>query len=176
MSISKLCASLTLTATAVLAWSDRAAFAADTPMPAPMTSAFGTAAQVSVGAPGCATCEHGVPAAGCTSCGRKLLSGQLLHKNTHASASLCPGACFGYFQTQWRKWDEVCPYPYSGTGTGNNSAPPTGPFFPPNMTPPGTSLPTPRPVDPKMVESKKVGINSGSDLPVIPVPSNKFGP
>lgn len=160
MSISKLFAPLTLAATAMLAWSDCSAFAADTPMPAQMTSAFG-AAPVSVGAPGCATCEHGSPAADCTSCGRKLLPGRLCNKTPHASASLCPGACFGYFQTQWRKWDDVCPYPYLGIGPGN-------------MQQPGGSLQQPRTLDPKMIEPKKVGANSGSDLPAIPVPG-KFG-
>lgn len=30
--------------------------------------------------------------------------------------SLAPGACFGYFPTQWNRWSDVCPLPHPGHG------------------------------------------------------------
>ncbi|MCI0703619.1 MAG: hypothetical protein L0241_21265 [Planctomycetia bacterium] len=124
----------------------------------------------------CAACEHGKTKSGVAIGGPALLGKG--HARPHKgkelySVNLCPGACFGYFQTQWRKWDEVCPYPYLGIGPGNISNPPTGPFIPkPPVLVPGTPLTPPRPLDPKMLDPKKTG---GSDLPMIPTPS-KFTP
>jgi len=76
-----------------------------------------------------------------------------LHKDKGPYVTnLCPGACFGYFQTQWRKWDEVCPYPYQGTGVTDAPKRPT-PALPSiydrlPVEKKGT-LPEPRPIDPK---------------------------
>ena len=63
--------------------------------------------------PACESCQHGAPKGNCSTCGNKLL-GNHRDKGPYP-VTLCPGACFGYFQTQWRKWDEVCPYPVSYT-------------------------------------------------------------
>src|SRR5262245_33660658 len=94
MSMSKLFAQTTLTAVAVLVWSNFSAFAADTPTPMPMPSAFGTAAPVTVGESGCASCQRGGTTASCTTCG-KLLAGHLHRdKNAMYQVNLCPGACF----------------------------------------------------------------------------------
>src|SRR4029453_12454050 len=87
------------------------------------------AAPVSVGASGCescGSCQHGAIRAKCDVCGKLL--GSHLHKDKKAPypVTLCPGACFGYFQTQWRKWDEVCPYPYLGIGVNDSMRIPGG--------------------------------------------------
>jgi hypothetical protein len=184
MSISKLFAQITITAGAVFAWTGSFAFAADTPGAAAPGVVVG-AAPVTVGMPACESCQggtHGVAKTSCTTCGKLL--GSNLHRDKKAPypVNLCPGACFGYFQTQWRKWDEVCPYPYLGIGPGNNSSPPAGPYFPPHTPPTGVqpstapngTLPAPRPLDPKMTTPKKIG--STGELPPIPTPPGKFGP
>jgi hypothetical protein len=152
-------------AVSVIAWSSAPARAADvTPPPVPVTVGApampaGPGCAACEGGAGCTTCKHGLARASCPKCG-KLMTGGLLRKSPNPyPVTLCPGACFGYFQTQWRKWEEVCPYPYLGTGPGSQ---------------PGTELPTPRPTDPKMPEPKKVG---STDRPAIPVPQGtKFGP
>lgn len=168
-----------LAVAAAFAWSGSTVSAADVTAPlAPVLSA----APVSVGMPGCETCQgsaggdcalckHGAVRSKCDVCGKLL--GSNLHKHKHKNdpfpVTLCPGACFGYFQTQWRKWDEVCPYPYTGIGV-SDAARPSGGYA--NPLPPGSGLAPPRPLDGKvMPEPKKV------DLPAIPpAPGNKFGP
>jgi hypothetical protein len=134
------------------------------------------AAQVSVLPPtaggSCATCGAAGPTVGCSTCG-KLLRGhnRFGHKNKNEpfQVNLCPGACFGYFQTQWRKWDDVCPYPYLGTGVSDAPKPPA-----PALPKSGTPLTPPRPIDPKKMPAPGVGA-----LPAIPTVSepvllNKF--
>jgi hypothetical protein len=135
-------------------------------------------APVVVGDPGgCAACQGGAVGtakAGCAKCGKLFTGGGLFHKTPNPyPVHLCPGSCFGYFQTQWRKWDDVCPYPYLGMGASDaGRLPGTAPR-------PGGELTPPRPVDPKMTdpkmpEPKKVG---SLDLPPVPVTlPNKFGP
>lgn len=70
--------------------------------------------------------------------------------------NLCPGACFGYFPTQWRSWEEVCP---TGVAIDPHKAVP--PYVPPASDRPlpdmklpdvkknGDGVPAPRTVDPK---------------------------
>lgn len=157
-------------AVAVFTWAGAPVWAADVTPPVPVSAAPVT---VGVGGtPGCETCQHGAAKGGCNTCG-KLVTWDRLHKDKKAMypVTLCPGACFGYFQTQWRKWDEVCPYPYLGVGVND------GPRTAPGMTLPRPGeLTPPRPLDPKMIDPKKVGSNT--PLPPIPtVPSaSKFGP
>jgi hypothetical protein len=171
-------------ATVAAVWSAGPAAAADvTPSPA---AAAAVGVYPGMPAAGCAPCEHGT-IGNCAACGlARFGKGQLLHKNTLYPVNLCPGACFGYFQTQWRKWEDVCPYPYTGGFTPGTPVHAHGPYVPhtPVYTSPshGPVLTPPRPVDQKMPEPKKPGNGSsqkppgnGSDLPVIPVP-NKFGP
>lgn len=162
-------------AVAVLAWGGNSASAADvTPPPAPVM----VGAPVSVSDPGvgCASCQGGVGAsvrAKCDVCGK--LFGSNLHKDKKAPypVTLCPGSCFGYFQTQWRKWDEVCPYPYLGTGVSDAPPRPAGVLNPR----PGSELTPPRAVEPKaMPEPKKTGsVEPSLPIPVVPT-TNKFGP
>jgi hypothetical protein len=155
--------------------------AADVTPAAPVVTG---AAPVFVGeAPGCATCQSGQggsPKAGCATCGKLFTGGGLFHKTPNPyPVNLCPGACFGYFQTQWRKWDEVCPYPYLGQGVSDAGR------LPGAGTRPGGELAPPRPLDPKVSDPKttdpKAGDpkkTGGSDLPPIPMApqGNKFGP
>lgn len=162
-------------AVAVLAWSGAPASAADV-SPPPVVSAAPVYADPAMpgcatcqGAAGCESCQHGAIRAKCDVCGKLLGSNLKKDKKAPYPVTLCPGACFGYFQTQWRKWDEVCPYPYTGTGVSDAARIP-GASVNPQRT--GTGLDAPRPVDPKtMPEPKKI------DLPAIPpAPGNKFGP
>jgi hypothetical protein len=108
--------------------------------------------------PGCPTCEGGAPAAGGgKACGRLGCGPGLFarHKAPYV-VQLCPGACFGYFQTQWHRWEDVCPLPYQGIGLSDAPRPSPGyipPGSPPGMLPEpkpgkGSDAPLPRPVGP----------------------------
>lgn len=157
MSLSSRFARLALKAVAVgmLVWSGSVARAADVVQPAPVS-----AGPVVAGDPGCATCQHGAPVGGCSTCKHHVL---LAKNKTPYQVNLCPGACFGYFQTQWRKWDETCPYPYIGQGV-TDAPRPAQPRV--NVPQPGSGeLNPPRPLpgtDPK--------------LPIPPIPGGKFAP
>jgi len=158
---------------AALAWTGATARAAD--VPAPVAPAYPGAAPVSVSADpaGCATCQHGASKGSCATCSKSLIQGNFANRTKGMyQVNLCPGACFGYFQTQWRKWDEVCPYPYLGTGVNDAPRPPAGVLNPkaPNS---GGELNPPRPVDPKGAPEPK---KTGSDLPPIPSVPGKFAP
>ena len=163
------------------AWAGASALAADVTAPPP-PAVYG-ATPVTVGMPGCETCQHGAPKGGCDACGKSfgkgLMPKNLLHKDKAPfQVTLCPGACFGYFQTQWRKWDEVCPYPYQGIGVTDAGRLPGGMVPPP---PSGSGLAPPRPLDPKMTDPKMPDPNpkkGGSDLPPVPPtpPGGKFVP
>ncbi|MBM3979751.1 MAG: hypothetical protein FJ304_05620 [Planctomycetes bacterium] len=162
------------------AWAGASAATAADVTPPPPPPVYG--APVAVGDPGCETCQHGTAKAKCAKCG-SLLS---LHRNgkTPYPVNLCPGACFGYFQTQWRKWDEVCPYPYLGVGVSDAPRPPAGVLNPGGPTPRpldpkmmDPKLPDPKPFDPKLpdpkpLEPKKTG--AAPTIPPIPVVQSKF--
>jgi hypothetical protein len=107
------------------------------------TPAAPAVAAPAIGAAGCATCNGAAPAAGCASCGRHL-GGFIAAKRAPYVPSLCPGACFGYFQTRWNKWDDVCPLPYAGAGV-SDAPPPAAGYVPPAPQP----LPQPLPMPPK---------------------------
>lgn len=57
--------------------------------------------------------------------------------------SLCPGACFGYFQTQWHRWENVCPLPYQGIGVSDDPVRPSTPVVPKKG---GSDGPIPKPL------------------------------
>ena len=99
------------------------------------------------GAP-CATCNTpGTVNTGstCTTCGK---NGCKHHSKPYVT-HLNPGSCFGYFQTQWHRWEDVCPLPYQGVGLNDAPA---------RTTPPVAAPPALRPpVDPKQ---------KGSDTPL----------
>jgi hypothetical protein len=66
------------------------------------------------------------------------------------NVTLCPGACFGYFPTQWRSWDDAC-----GT-TPSVPVPGYIPAFPPTSDViPGKNgrAPDPRSADPMKMKS-----------------------
>jgi hypothetical protein len=188
---------------AALAWAGGEALGADVVPPRPIAPAVVGAPPVlgagpvivegEAGPGGCATCQHGAAAGTCSRCAKWLA----LHKHKgQFPVTLCPGACFGYFQTQWRKWDEVCPYPYLGTGVSDAGRLP-GPVVAPKT---GTELTPPRTLDPKapkMPDPKKLGSApvgapapkatpatatpvlksyAVSDLPPIPPAPGKFVP
>ena len=158
-------------AVAALVCGGSSAPAADvTPPPAAVVGA----APVTVGDPGCVSCQRGATLGTCSKCNKSLILGALQsHKNKGPyPVALCPGACFGYFQTQWRKWDDVCPYPYQGVGVGDAPRPPVG-VLNPRPSGGGGELSPPRPLDPKVMPDPK---KPGSDLPAIPPVPNKFGP
>jgi hypothetical protein len=133
--------------------SGRIATAADEPPPR-------VAAPVTV--PDCPACA-GAPSPGCATCNTSKMGG---HKHCKPYVpQLCPGACFGYFQTQWHRWEDVCPLPYQGVGL--TDAPPEK--TPTLMAPAPLLLPT---TDPK---------SKGSDAPapkppLNPVPPSKGAP
>lgn len=125
------------------------------------------APQVVAGAP-CQTCGP-LPAA-CAS-GK---CGHAHHKHCKHPyvTTLCPGACFGYFQTQWNRWEDVCPHPYQGIGISDAPRPATPsttqpmPLTPPAKVPMGEpKLPN---VDPKLptLDPKKGGLPQPLPLPV----------
>jgi hypothetical protein len=144
-----LAATLSLTGSASLR-------AADYPA-VPVGQGVNPAIMPQTGGGGCTTCGGGPVTGGtgcssCKSCGGK-------HQRAPYVVNLCPGACFGYFQTQWRKWDDVCPYPYQGIGVSDAPKPPS-PVLPSPITQPRPGLPGPRSVEPKPTGA----------LPAIPLP------
>lgn len=94
---------------------------------------------------GCPACAGGAAQA-CDTCGKSRLSLSIFHRTKTCKpyqTQLCPGACFGYFQTQWHKWENVCPIPYQGVGLNDapvRSATPTSPAAPKA----GSDLPVPK--------------------------------
>jgi len=131
--------------------------------------------------PGCPTCTvaaTGAPctAPGCTTC-KKVGIG---HKPCKPYVTnLRPGACFGYFQTQWHRWEDVCPIPYQGVGIVDAPPRPTPPLVtssPVPVAPPadpkakGSDAPLPKPPlspDP----APKPPTPAPGTLPIPPVPS-----
>jgi hypothetical protein len=148
-------------AVAALAWTGGAISAADVTPVAPTVPVVG--APVVIGDPGsagCESCQHGAIRSKCNACGTLLSSVLPKGRKTPSSVSLCPGACFGYFQTQWRKWDEACPYPYQGIGASDA-------LKLPGARP--NELNQPRPTDPKLMpEPKKTGSTSLPPIPAAP--------
>lgn len=129
----------------------------------------------------CPTCTDGAAGAPCgkdtcRSCGKhghragcnppKPIAGQLR-----------PGACFGYFQTQWHRWEDVCPLPYQGVGL--NDAPRRLPAAAPGALPaPAPKSDAPAPGTNPMPMPKGTGATPPGTippLPIPPVPENKFG-
>lgn len=123
------------------------------------------------GAP-CPTCTS--PPAACTSgtCSKSLHG----KRCTPDQPYLCPGACFGYFQTQWNRWEDVCPLPYQGVGLNDAPRPP----IPPATNP----LPLPKAVpDPKLPDLPQPSPMKNSaapstvpSVPPLPMPNtaNRF--
>ena len=162
---------LTAAVAVVLAvWSESSVSAADYPGIPP--AVVGQPNTVASPAPvsGCPTCTSAAaPATGCKSCAASGSTWFFKREKGASAVNLCPGACFGYFQTQWRKWDDVCPYPYQGVGVSDAPKPPAPTLPTPGKT--GTTVPSPRPVDPKPGDGKPMSYNT--PIP-IPVPGNQY--
>ena len=94
---------------------------------------------------GCASCNSA--AAACDSCG-KVRKGHCHKSCTPYQTHLCPGACFGYFQTQWHRWDAACPIPYQGAGLTDSPVRATPPVAAPKTTSSDGAIPKPLPVVP----------------------------
>jgi hypothetical protein len=122
---------------------------------------------------------------GCSSCGPGPCGTPLFGRGGHFGqdwasrkepfvVNLCPGACFGYFQTQWRRWDEVCPYPYQGSNVSDAPRPPvpylgsTSDRMPPRKTSDSDVLPKPRPIEP--MTEPPVSPPGGGGLPPVSPP------
>jgi len=98
---------------------------------------------------GCATCNSA--AAACDSCGKVRKSHFHHHKTcTPYVTHLCPGACFGYFQTQWHRWENVCPIPYQGVGLTDSPVRAAPPILPTVVAPKAGGSDGPLPVVPKI--------------------------
>jgi hypothetical protein len=130
------------------------ASAADGPLPA-----CGTPALMIQPGGGCSACEV-VPMARTKmkslSCEPNWLDKH--HPLPPRSVTLCPGACFGYFPTQWRKWEETCPYPFT---MNYDPLHPEVPAIPSSDSWPGKNgkIPDPRPLDPKKMKSSIAPLN-----------------
>jgi hypothetical protein len=117
----------------------------------------------------CANCAQ--PAAPCPSCGKSLLGHGHKCRITY-EPHLCPGACFGYFQTQWHRWDEVCPIPYQGVGVSDAPPVPTPRTTTPTPLGPPSKMP---PVDQKK-NTELPDPNGKGQLPrQLPLPANTTG-
>jgi hypothetical protein len=60
---------------------------------------------------------------------------------------ILPGSCFGYFQTRWTAWKDVCPESNCAAPAGV-SAPPATPDEPTKLTPAVEEMTPPRPAVP----------------------------
>jgi hypothetical protein len=74
------------------------------------------------------------------------------------TVNLCPGACYGYFPTQWRRWEDHCPYPFTMLPDPQH---PTIPPIPSSDSTLGKNgkIPDPRPIDPKKMKSSVAPLN-----------------
>lgn len=117
------------------------------------TCTAGEAGGVACGKAGCKKCN------GCNP--KKPVVGQLR-----------PGACYGYFQTQWHRWEDVCPIPYQGVGINDAPlrAPTPLPYSTPRSDAPAKAAPAPMPMTNPMPMQPKTG-----GIPGIPTPDGKFG-
>jgi hypothetical protein len=112
----------------------------------------------------CQSCTQ--PSGGCAT-GK---CAHFLHKPCKPyQTTLCPGACFGYFQTQWNRWEDVCPHPYQGIGLSDAPKPVTPSVTPPApLGPPTKTDPKLPPIDPKLptLDPKKGGLPQPQPLPI----------
>lgn len=122
----------------------------------------------------CPTCAAGPGGAPCKSAKCRSCEGRRFGFTPPKPVvgQLRPGACFGYFQTQWHRWEDVCPLPYQGVGVSDapSRAPSAAPLGVPTAAPKakGTDAPLPLP------KAVPMGTTTGG-LPMIPPPLDKFG-
>jgi len=115
----------------------------------------------------CLTCTAGPGGASCNLGGCKTCNG--CNPKKPVVGQLRAGACYGYFQTQWHRWEDVCPLPYQGVGLNDaplRAAIPAPPAVPRSDAPPKAG-PAPMPmINP--VPMPKTG------LPGVPPPDGKL--
>lgn len=132
--------------------------------------------------PPCEHCSAGVVSPGCEKgCRTPLLGGGLGHGHVKQQPFLCPGACFGYFQTKWSRWEDVCSLYYQGLNVSDAPRPPApeprrppkvdslkdGPM-PSPMPPAASPLPSPTPIP---------APSPAPSIPLpLPMPESKFSP
>jgi hypothetical protein len=117
--------------------------------------------------------------------------GQLLghiHAKKITVPTLCPGACFGYFQTKWNRWEDVCSHYYQGINVSDApKAPipaaktPIGAKAPPATTTVPMPMPNPTVPVPSPLPAPSTVPNPMGTIPVPPIsaptpPSTKFAP
>jgi hypothetical protein len=81
---------------------------------------------------------------------------------------LCPEACFGYYQTQWSRWDAVCPLPYQGVGVPDSPPPKAAapsPLRGPDDGSKDEKKPDDKKPDDKKPELKKDDVKKPGELP-----------
>jgi hypothetical protein len=116
--------------------------------------------------PGCSTCTNAtVTASGGKTCRPGLMGGVTL-RHQPQGVYLSPNSCFGHFQTQWRKWEEVCPTPHIVVLPSADKE---------VQKKPNGSIPEPRLVDPtKMKDSKLPPPPSPPPSMPIPIPTSRI--
>lgn len=120
----------------------------------------------------CPTCTAGAGGAPCNLGGCKTCN--TCSPKKPVVGQLRAGACYGYFQTQWHRWEDVCPIPYQGVGQNDTPrqapVPPAIPFSTPRSDAPPKVGPAPMPMtNPLPMPAVKGAV------PGITLPENKFG-
>jgi hypothetical protein len=144
------------------------AVAADTPVP--------VSPAVPVTVDPCPTCVAGPAGAPCGSAGCRSCS-RLGHRAgcnpaKPVAGQLRPGACFGYFQTQWHRWEDVCPLPYQGVGA--NDVPQRAPVPGPLPIVPGSPR-SDAPVPKTIPMAVPMGADKGGIPMAVPMGTEKGG-
>jgi hypothetical protein len=113
------------------------AIAADAPVAPPSLIGLPTPVPATASCPTCAA-PAGHITSGCSSCSKSRM--HFPKRCNTGVPQIAPGSCFGYFPTQWSRWEDVCPVQYSGLGLSNLPPPPPVP-----TTPTVPSAPMPKP-------------------------------
>jgi hypothetical protein len=141
--------------------------------------------------PACQNCDKHFTRGGsdCPTCVNGRFGIGFRHRPT--VPSLAPGACFGFFPTQWNRWQDVCPIPYPGVGVEEPGPTSTAKKADPKKGPKAEIAPPPKPAsdappdDPKgkggelpkpgtlpnIPEAPKGGAGATPPLPNIPMPT-----
>lgn len=165
-----------LCAAALLGLSAGGSIAADaTPAPTPAAPALGAPCENCAASQpqGCETCDKG--------CRTPLFGG--LHTHKVKVPYLCPGACFGYFQTKWNRWEDVCSHYYQGVNVSDAPKPVVPEAKRPPMPKPLGTGPMPTPMPPPKPEASPLPsptpAPSPTPIPPVPMPKgvdSKFSP
>lgn len=118
------------------------------------------------------------PASGTVGCETRGRGHRMLFHNkkidTPRVPYLAPGACFGYFQTQWHRWEDVCPIPYQGAGLTDAPARPGPPINPAAPSPDATKKSSDTPLPKKAALPTAPAPSTLPHIPPLPSKSSKF--